>query len=71
MQSMTDDIRQAVRIELVKRRMTQTGLAEQAGITPQHLSRMMQGDSSNIPGSWEKVFDTLGLEVVVRPKQES
>lgn len=68
MQSMTDEIRQAVKIELVKKRMTQGELAERAGITPQHFSRMMQGSSSNVPESWQRVFDELGLELVVQPK---
>lgn len=68
MNVMTEDIRQAVRIELVKRKMTQGALAEQAGITPQHLSRMMQGSTSNVPESWQHVFDVLGLEIIVKPK---
>ena len=68
--TMTDEIRHAVKVTLAKRKLTQWELAEKIGITPQHLSRMMQGERSNVPEAWQKVFNELGLELVVKPKGE-
>lgn len=69
--AMTDEIRHAVKAALVQRRLTQGQLAERIGITPQHLSRMMQGQRSNVPEAWQKVFDELGLELTVRPARRA
>ena len=66
--TMTDEIRHAVKVALAQKRLTQGQVAERVGITPQHLSRMMQGDRSNVPEAWQKVFDELGLELSVRSK---
>ena len=68
--TMTDEIRHAVKVTLAKRKLTQLELAQKVGITPQHLSRMMQGERSNVPDAWQKVFDELGLELVVKPREE-
>jgi DNA-binding Xre family transcriptional regulator len=52
MRDAISDIRRAVKVELVKRKLTQGELAKRIGITPQHLSLMMQGERSYIPGAW-------------------
>jgi transcriptional regulator with XRE-family HTH domain len=65
---MNDEIRHAVKVALAKRKLTQGQLAQRVGITPQHFSRMMRGESSNVPEAWQRVFDELGLELTVREK---
>jgi transcriptional regulator with XRE-family HTH domain len=68
--TMTDEIRHAVRVAMADKKLTQGELAKRAGITPVHLSRMMQGDRSNVPEAWQKVFDELGLELTVKNRGE-
>jgi predicted transcriptional regulator len=67
---MTEEIRKAVKIELVKRGVSQTAVADQIGVTRQHLSRMLSDStqSGGLPESWVKLLDELGLELKVVPK---
>ena len=67
---MTDEIRHAVRVELARGRLTQGQLADRVGVSPQQLSRMMQGKSEGSVKAWQRVFDELGLELTVRPKED-
>ncbi len=62
---MNDDIREAVRIELAKRNWRQKDLAEETGLSKQYLSQMLSGKAGSLPGSWEKVLETLKLRLVV------
>ena len=65
---MNDQIRQAVRVELAKHNRKQTDLAEQLGVTRQYVSSLMRGETGNVPDVWQRIFDELGLELVVQPK---
>lgn len=67
---MNDHIREAVRIELARRRSNQTRLAQQVGVTPQYISDIMSGKSGNVPSVWGRIFDELGLELTVKAKPE-
>lgn len=68
MEAMNDRIRRAVRVSLAERDMTQGDLAQRIGVTPQYMSRIMQGKVGKIPAAWTKVLDELGLELVAVPK---
>lgn len=70
MEPMNDHIREAVRIELARRRSNQTRLAQQVGVTPQYISDIMSGKSGNVPSVWGRIFDELGLELTVKAKPE-
>jgi len=70
MEPMNDHIREAVRVELARRRSNQTRLAQQVGVTPQYISDIMSGKSGNVPSVWGRIFDELGLELTVKPKHE-
>ena len=69
MSSVNDAIRTAVKVALVKRKMTQAELAERIGLSRTHISRMMQGHRSSVPPSWQLVFDELGLELVAKDRE--
>ena len=71
MRDPTDVIREAVRVELARRQMSQTELAEQVGTSRQHLSKAMTGGSSELPKLWKDALDVLGLELVVKPERSS
>jgi transcriptional regulator with XRE-family HTH domain len=67
---MNEQIRKAVRVELVRRDMQQKDLAERTGMSQQHVSALLTGRSGNLPGGWEKIFDALDLELEVVTKGE-
>lgn len=66
---MNDQIRRAVRIELAKHNQKQTDLAERLGVTRQYVSALMRGETGNVPDVWQRIFDDLGLELVVQAKE--
>jgi len=68
MTTMTEHIRDEVRVAMVRRHVTQGEIAERLGISRQHLSAMLSGRRSRLPDAWEKLLDELGLELVVRPR---
>jgi transcriptional regulator with XRE-family HTH domain len=68
MDHMNEGIRRAVRVSLAERDMTQSDLAEKIGVSPQYVSRIMQGQVGKIPPAWLRILDTLGLELVAMPK---
>ena len=65
-QSVNDAIRTAIRIELAKRRMNQSELASRVNVSKQHMSSLMSGKSGNVSEVWQRIFDELGLELVVK-----
>jgi transcriptional regulator with XRE-family HTH domain len=67
---MNAQIRKAVRIELVRQDMQQRDLARITGMSQQHVSGLITGRSGNLPEGWEKIFEALGLELVVVPKEQ-
>ena len=65
---MTDAIREAIRIELARRDWNRTRLADETGLSRQYISELMGGKAGNLSPAWQRIFDELGLEVVVQPK---
>jgi transcriptional regulator with XRE-family HTH domain len=70
METMNERIREAVRIELARRRMTKSALARKVGKTPQYLSQIMNGQSGDVPDVWQNIFDELELDLVVVPREQ-
>lgn len=70
MEPMNDRIREAVRVELARRKSTQARLAEEVGVSRQYISDIMSGKSGNVPSVWSRIFDELGLELTIKPKGE-
>lgn len=68
MEPMNERIREAVRIELARRRSNQAHLADQVGVSRQYISDLMNSKSGNVPAVWSRIFDELDLELTVTPK---
>ncbi len=68
METMTEQIREAVRIELAKRKWSQSELARRIEKSPQFISQIMGNDRGDVPEYWQNIFDELGLELVVKAK---
>lgn len=66
---MNRQIREEVRVALARRYDTQSKLARRIGVTPQYISDIMRGRSGNVPEVWQRIFDDLGLELVVVKKE--
>lgn len=67
MNAMTDDVREAVRIEMAKRNWRQKDLAGDTGVSKQYLSQMLSGKAANTPDAWAKVLTSLGLRLIAVP----
>lgn len=65
---MNEGIREAVRIELARRDWSRTRLADETGLSRQYISELIGGKAGNLSPAWQRIFDELGLEVVVQPK---
>jgi ribosome-binding protein aMBF1 (putative translation factor) len=70
MLAMTDKIREAIRIELARRDMSQVDLAKKVKRTPQQINNVVRGESAKLPDVWSDIFDALGLELTVQPKRK-
>jgi transcriptional regulator with XRE-family HTH domain len=69
--TMNKDIRENVRIEMLRRDLTQTQLAEAIGVSRQYLSKLLHGHVDGGLDTWERIFEKVGLELVVKPKDSS
>src|SRR5690606_12269867 len=70
MDHMHEGIRRAVRVSLAERDMTQSDLAEKIGVSPQYVSRIMQGQVGKIPEAWVRILDALELELTAVPTED-
>ena len=66
--AMNTTIREAVFLELRRRKMTQKDLSERTGISNSYISRLLNGDVEGGREAWESIFNELGLELTVVPK---
>jgi transcriptional regulator with XRE-family HTH domain len=65
---MTPEIRERVRLELMRRDITQTAIAARVGVSRQHLSRMLRGHEDGRVDTWRRILNELGLELRAVPK---
>ncbi len=70
MENMTNSIREIIRVELARRDWNKSKLADESGLSRQYVSELMGGKAGNLSEAWQRIFDTLGLEVVVQPKEK-
>lgn len=68
MGAMTDEVRRAVRERIRILGTSQNKVAQELGMKPVNLSRMLSGRSGSLPRNWARLLDHLGLEITVRPK---
>ena len=67
---MTAAVREAVRMALEEKGMSQADLARELGMERANVNRLLQGASGKIPDTWQRVLDALGLELVaLQPDQ--
>lgn len=66
--AMNADIREAIVLELRRRKMTQRDLAERTGISYSYISRLLTGDVEGGRKAWEAIFEVLSLDLTVKPK---
>ena len=65
---MTDDLRAELRAELARRRIRQTDLARELGISRTHLSNLLNGQRGELSSVWHRLLGHLDLELALRPK---
>lgn len=70
MSPMTDQVRKAVKERMAQLGMSQGDLAEKLHMERVNLNRILTGRSGKIPESWQRILDSLGLELIVVPKSD-
>jgi transposase-like protein len=72
MQSMTDEIRAALRAEIARQGKTMADVAREIGTSKNQISRMLgakRKDSvGDLPDTWQALLQHLGYELIVKPK---
>ena len=68
MSQMTENLRAELRAEIARRRIKQVDLAKELGVSRTHLSNMLNGQRGELPDTWARLLDRLGLELALRPK---
>lgn len=68
--AVNQNVREAIILELFRKRLTRRQLAEMAEMDETYLSRLLSGDREGGRAAWEKILDVLGLELTAKPKQE-
>lgn len=63
-----EDLAAQLRQALKDRGITQAQLAQQLDTTQPVISRALQASVLNERSHWPAILDTLGLEIVIRPK---
>lgn len=66
---MNDAIRETIKDHMHHERITQRELAGMAGMNTQYVWDVLNGKSGNTPKSWVQILDTLGFELMVKPKK--
>ncbi len=67
---MNHTIRANVKEIIEQQGITQTELAENIGVSRQYISAMLTGERGEIPSTWGKLLDVLGLELTTFPKEK-
>ena len=70
MDTMNDQIRQAVKVELTKRKLKQYEFAEQISMSRQQFNEIITGKIGEVPKSWERIFEGLDWELMPIPKNK-
>jgi cyanate lyase len=65
------NVREAVILQLHRKRITRRELAAQIGMDETYLSRLINGDREGGREAWQKILDALDLELTAVPKEVS
>jgi transcriptional regulator with XRE-family HTH domain len=65
----TKELREAVRIEMMRQNITGIELAAKAGMSRQYLSQMLRGHVDGSVDTWRRILDSLGLELKAVKRQ--
>ena len=70
MNTVNDEIRDAIILALRRRKMTRKQLAKQAGLSYGYVCNLLAGNAEGGREAWEAMFQVLGLGLTVKPKGE-
>ena len=68
MNFVTDDVRSELRAELARRRIKQSDLAAELGMSRTYLSNVLNGQRGQLSEKLQSLLDYLDLELTLRPK---
>lgn len=68
---MNDQVRNASREALKRKKLTQAEIAEQIGLQQSDVARLLTGRVGRIPENWQKLLDALDLVLVAIPRSDS
>ena len=68
MDSMTDEIRKAVKVHLLRSGIQQKDIAQATGFSQSQISNALNGWGGNVPRVWSAIFEQAGLRLAVLDK---
>jgi len=68
---MNEAIRKDVKARVESKGQSLSAFAQGIDLERQYFNRMLNHGVGDVPDSWQRVFDALGLELVVVPKGSS
>lgn len=68
--AVNENVKEAVIVQLHRKRMTRRQLAQQIGMNETYLSRLLNGDRDGGREAWEKILVALDLELTAIPKDQ-
>lgn len=60
---MTRELRESVKIEMMRQDVTQTELAERVGVSRQYMSKLLRGHVDGSVDTWRRILDALGMQL--------
>ena len=66
--TVNEKVRNTVKQQMLRKDLNQTTLAKRVSMSRVNLVRLLSGRSGQVPESWQKVLDELGLELAAVPK---
>ena len=70
MNSMNDNIREDVRALFARRKLNQSEVAKEIGVSRAYLNAIINGKQGDMPDTWRSLLDFLGQEIVIVPKEK-
>lgn len=64
---MNEQVRNAARHALKNQGLTQAEVAEKIGLKQPDIARLLNGKVGQVPENWQKLLDTLGLQIIAVP----
>jgi len=64
-----DNVREAIILQLHRKRITRRELAKQIGMNETYLSRLITGDREGGREAWERILTALDLELTAKERE--